>query len=208
MGLMFETMGDHASGIRMLRKAVRIDPTDDFAVADLASFEEGPLSSPIYCRDDVFCRSSELLAVCKLSESLSVLASRRSLRASRFRARIYGARNDAPRVLETWEQIMRQRGRLNIETADWFYLPCTVWHDPSFWRMLLQMIARIEDWSVLKGHESLWDTGLRGHERFELFLRYHLAKTCRDLVAARTLAKRYPQWIEAAGLAKRLAART
>jgi tetratricopeptide (TPR) repeat protein len=203
----FEAMGQHEKALRALRKAVRIGPTDDIAVADLESFEEFSLSSPLYRIGDPFWESSELLARSRHRQAIALLAEKRSVRANLYRARAYGATGDTPRVLKTWASIARQKGRLKIEGADWFFLPAAVWHSPQFWTILSGTAQRIEDWSLLKGHDSLEEAGISGRERFELFLRYQLSRTQRNLGAARELSARYPQWKEAADLVKRLKTR-
>jgi tetratricopeptide (TPR) repeat protein len=206
MGLLYDEMGQNAKGIRLLRKAVRVDPSDDLAVADLEMLEEGPMPRPPFRAGDPFWQSSELLATSKFSQALAVLDGKRSVRADLFRARVYGAMADAPRVLELWERIAKQKSRLEIQSADWFFLPPTVWHSADLWSCLLRVAPRVTDWFSLKGHESLQDTGISERERFELFLRYHSARTQPDPAAARELSRRHPQWTEAAILAKRLKA--
>lgn len=201
IGGMYDRMGEYEKALRMLRKAVRVDPSDDNAVSDLEIFEEYPLSSPWYRLGDPYWQSSEFLAVSKHAQALGVLAGKRSQRADRFRARVYGAIEDGPRVLDSWRRVAKQSGRLRIDNADWFFLPVAIWNNPEFWTIFSGLASRIEDWGFLKGHEDL---DAAGRERFELFLRYHLARTQHNLAAARKLSSRHPQWKEAARLVKRL----
>jgi tetratricopeptide (TPR) repeat protein len=207
MGLIHEALGQRGEAVRALRKAVRADPTDHLAVEDLKSFEEAPSAGPIYRVGDPFWQSSEFLAASRYSRAIAVLSGKRSLRANRYLARVYGALQETTRVLELWERIVKLKGRVEIEGADWFFLPPVIWNTPDFWRMLLQIAPRVDDWFVLKGHESLQGAGIHGRERFELFLRYHLARTRRDFTIAHELTTRHPEWREAAELAQRLKSR-
>lgn len=208
IGEICEEMGQHERAIRTLRKSIRIDSTEMWAVAALGALEDGPVSKPRYHVGDAFWLSSEFLAASRHSQAIAVLAGKRSSRADRYRARVYGAVEDANRVLGLWERIAKQKGKLEIEAADWFFLPKAVWDSQDYWRTLWKIACRVKDWNVLKGHESLCDAGIGNQERFECYLRYHLARTEHDHAAASELSKRYPQWREAAQLLKRLGGTT
>ena len=200
IGGMYDRMGEYEKALRMLRKAVRVDPSDDLAIADLEILEKHPSCSPCYRPGDPYWQSSEFLAASKHRQALEALAGKRSLQADRFRARVYGAIEDASRVMDVWGRIARRSDRLEIHGADWYFLPVAVWNNPEFWTILAGIASRIDDWGVLKGHADL---DAIGRERFELFLRYHLARTQHNLTAARKLSSRHPQWKEAARLVKR-----
>lgn len=204
IGLMYDLMGERDRGLQALRKAVRVDPSDDTAQSDLESMENYALRAPFYRADDPCWQSAELLASSSHQRALAVIARKRSQRASRYRARIYGAMGKVERVIETWRQIMGRAGPVEIESADWFFLPKAVWDCADFWSVLSKGASRIEDWGVLKGHDTLTCQGISGRKRFQLFLRYHLARTRRDLASARKLSLRHPYWREAATLVKRL----
>jgi tetratricopeptide (TPR) repeat protein len=203
----YEAIGQHEKALRAMRKAVRIDPTDDIAVSDLESREEFALAKPLYRAGDPFWESSELLASSRHRQAIAVIAGKRSARADLYRARAYGAAGDAPHVLDMWAAVANQKGRVEIESADWFFLPPVVWHNAEFWNVLSRLAPRIESWSFLKGHDSLEKEGIYGRERFELFLRYHLSRTQRNLSAARELSERYSQWKEAVALVRSLKTR-
>lgn len=196
IGMMYKMMGQKKKATRALRKAVQTDPKDEFAQSDLEILVEGPLATVPYDESDPYCKSSELLAAGEYRSSVAVLAGKKTIRARLYRVRVFGALEDVARVIDGWWRIAHQNGEILIDSPDWYFTPGQVWHSPEFWKILKILLPRVKEWGSLKGHDSLRNTGVTGVRLFRLFVRYHSARTGRDVAALRRLSLRHPGWKE------------
>lgn len=201
IGVMYDELAMNKAAVRCLRRAVVVDPTDQLAKDDLEIIERSPSRQALYEPGDTLWKSRELIAAGRARQAIAVLGRRQSIAARQHRARAYGALDDAEGVLHEWRGIRSADGRFEIESADWFFLPDSVWSSHEFWRILWFVRGRVERWNGLR-HDSLGLWGLP--RRTELILRYWLARTTSDVTVARKLSRAQPQWREARMLVRNL----
>ena len=206
MGILLDGMGHHRRARNALQKAVALAPDDDLAKSELDGFSAQPPDddSALYKSGDPYWESSELMARGWLTQALARVVRRQGTKACRWRARIYGAMEERERVLREWKRMVGRSETFEVRYPDLFFLPKSVWDSPDFWCILWKLRPQIANWMTFDFHDSLFDAGVTGRKHVDLYLQYHLARTRRDLAAARKLTKACPTWQEARVLVRRL----
>jgi hypothetical protein len=92
--------------------------------------------------------ADERLARDAAAEALRYGGAARSGAALRRRARVLGAAGDVEGALAAWTKLARSRAHVDLEPADWFYLPEALFDDARFWRVLARILPRLRDRAV------------------------------------------------------------
>lgn len=207
MGCMFDNMGLFKRARHALRRAVSLAPQDDLLRGDLERVEWALFSDCPVLFDETSPNwaASEELAAGHPKRALAVLARKRSLRARQMRARVFGAMGDAEGATRQWRAIADGSGRVHLQHADWFYtLQGPVADDPELWRLMLWKIRTRLDGGAVVLPPTLDELDVAEEKRFELFVRFQLARTEGNVSALLGLAARYPTWREPGEAALRL----
>lgn len=153
---------------------------------------------------------ADALADGQLEEADRLLRNKKSLLATQWRARRYGASGDVTRAQRAWEKLTAAP-RLHLDPADWFYLPEAIWDDPAFWRLMLRIEPHLSAFSSIPIHVSLQTaliesgfSAMSAKEANHLMLEFHLARTLRDFQQMQTLCNGSPFWTDACRYAKLL----
>jgi len=207
MGSMLDNMGLFGRARHALRRAVALAPEDELLRGDLervewAVFNDCPV---LFEEGNPIWEASESLAAGRPNEALSALKRKRSIRARQVRARVHGARGDVPRALDEWRAITDASGRVQLQHADWYYtLQGPVAQAPELWRLMLWKIRTRLDGGAVLLPPSLDELDVDVDKRFELYVRYQLARTEGNVKGLLALAARYPTWREPGEAALRL----
>jgi tetratricopeptide (TPR) repeat protein len=203
----FENMGLYKRARHALERARALDPADELALADLdrvewALFHDCP---PLYDDKSAAWRSLEAIAAGRYRQALVLAGGDAGLRARQLRARAHGARGDARAVVAEWQGVAGTRGPVQLQLADWYYtFQGAAADDPELWRLLLWKIRPRVEGGSFNYPETLWDLDVTAAKRFELFVRFQLARAARDDRALLSLAASYPSWREPGELVLRL----
>ncbi len=217
MGVMYETIGYYKKAASLIKKAIRVDPNDDFAVADYNCLcSEG---TPLYAKDDLYWQARERLAQDKPNLVLNLLASKRTVEARQIMACAYGMLNDPRSAIEQWRKIAKGNGCIQMWYTDWFYMADSVWENAAFWEIIAQCAKGNRFlhsvWPIFKElNESIAasinqtknpKTHLILSNRYNLLLaQYHIARINHDAKLAQKLFKRYPNWPDIEELYRKL----
>jgi tetratricopeptide (TPR) repeat protein len=199
IGCMLDNMGSFQRARHALLRAVSLAPNDELLRGDLervewAMFNPCPV---LFEADNPLWEGAEELAAGRPNQALARLGRRRSVRARQVRARIHGARGDADGALAQWEAIASMSGRVQLQLADWYYtLQGPSADSPALWRLMLWKIRRRLDGGAQRLPPTLDELDVPEGKRFELYVRYQLARTEGDMQALLGLATKYPTWKE------------
>jgi len=207
IGSMYVSLGRNNKALSALRRAIRMDPEDEDARADLEGIRRYPSPRPSG-RARRFQQVCELLARHRFQDALSLLRSARSIPELQLKARIHGAQGDSDQVLAVWEEISSGKGPVELLWEDWYFLPGEIFDSAAWWKLLWRLRSRWKScsWPRFPSTDCLkLATDAKGFRvRSTLVVKYYLAKTGNDFGAALKLSRRNPKWNAAADLARRL----
>lgn len=133
LGNMLANVGKTAEARRALRRALRCDPSDTYARDDLEGLKD---TGPLFRETDACWEANELLARREPEEALNRLRRLRSVRARLVRLRALGALGQEEQALRGWQELAKSRGRIELDWADWFFLPPGLYESAAFWKAL------------------------------------------------------------------------
>jgi len=219
MGCLYENMGQYQKAASLLKKAIQINPNDEWAIMDYeyALDSEG---TPLYQKKDIYWQAREYLAVDKPKSALKLLDKKRSIPALLIKAQAYGILDDTNAAITQWYKIRCSKSMIELAYADWFYMTDAVWDNFAFWEVIASC-AKENRFShgVWPISDSLWNKVIpspknrntnskadivRCNKRHSLLAQYHIARINRDCELAQKLLKRYPKWLEIEKLCKKL----
>ncbi|MBL7187785.1 MAG: tetratricopeptide repeat protein [Phycisphaerae bacterium] len=227
IGGMYERIGQYRKAVSVLKKSLKINPSDDYTQMDyefaLDSLKDGV--PPLYKNGDTYWQARELLAREKPAPALQLLKNKRSIPARQIIACACGMLNDTDGIIEQWQRIANAAGRIEMGYADWFYIEDCVWDNVVFWEILADCTRQKRfNYGVWPTMDSLWKTvipdppsgriprkseadRLRCNKRCFLTAQYHIARIKRDCHLAHKLGRRYPNWPEIGELLEQISPR-
>ncbi len=208
IGSMLERLGNFRAARSSLRKAVALDPEDEFAQMDLKALEEGRVAS-VYHLGDPLWSSSELLAQGRIKAAMVALARHTSVKARQARARILAACGESNLAIEEWSKIAKSSEPVEMMGADSFYTVDLLRDSAPFWELISRIAPRAQHgwWPI---PDDLWKVilgGKRGKAKRQLdakslrkgirvFSQYHVARITNDKRSMLMLVHKYPGWSE------------
>ncbi|HZO12046.1 MAG TPA: tetratricopeptide repeat protein [Polyangiaceae bacterium] len=192
-----ESMGEYDRANLALKRADRIAPAHGGVLGDVERVlwlwsEKYP---PIYDARSIAWRIGEEIAAGRGTRALQLLTRKRAAAFRQLRARVYGARNDADQVLAEWQAIADTARRIQIQHADWYYaFQGAAADDARLWRLLLWKVRPKLETGGFFCSQSLMELDVSEIKRFELLVRFRLARVERDVAALLALAGNYPSW--------------
>ena len=219
MGNMYEIIGQYQKAASLLKKAVQIDPDDEYAISDYEdAVNFGGI--PLYQNNDIIWQAREYLAQDKPKLVIKLLSKKRSTPARQGTACAYGVLDDTNAALEQWRKIANAKETFEMSYSDWFYMTDTVWNSAELWEIVAQCAKQNRfEYSVWQMSDSLWNKVIQFPSKRKrnskadlrrcnklgfLLAQYHIARINRDLKLASKLFKRYPKWLEIETLCKKL----
>lgn len=147
-----------------------------------------------YSKGDLIWEMNEEMANENFDAVIDTFAASNNTEELLILARAFGAINDGEGYLSVWEELSKKKGEIDLDFADWFYLPNEAFEDAEIWELLRSMVGRITDDSVfmvLEGLEQHY--GNKGLKRLrELTCEYNIARSREDKVGLEVLKKAYP----------------
>jgi hypothetical protein len=204
---MLDNMGEFSRARHALQRACSLAPKDELLRGDLERVEWAMLNDcPVLFEEgNPIWEASEDLASDEPGAALARLARKRSLRARQMRARVYGAQGEVELAVAEWRAIADGDARVHLQHADWYYtFQGPVADAPELWRLMLWKVRRRIDGGAVSLPPTLDELDVSEEKRFELFVRYQLARTEGNVSALLGLASRYPTWREPGEAALRL----
>ncbi len=199
MAGMYQNMGDYDNAAALISAAVGLDPEDELALLDQEGISEGRknLAEPLYQPADKIWQANELLAILKPDAALAMLKGQEDAEAGKARARGYGALFDNDNYIKEWEKIALLSSDIELQPADWFYMPEEVYDAPGIWHIFLKLLERLKP-GVFVSFESLdaAATGLAPEEQHRLVIEFNICRNEKNLEGLKQLQARYPAWAE------------
>ncbi len=218
MGNMHERMGYYKKAKSLLKKALQMNPDDEWAKWDYEFLSMS--GAPLYGKNDRNWQARELLAQDKPAAALKLLDKKRSVQALQIKACAYGMLNDTEATLEQWRRIADGKEKIEVADADWFFMTDAVWNHADFWGIIAACAKQNRfSYGIWWMLDSLYNTVVpfpahrrrnskadlkRCNKRDFLEAQYHIARIRRDVKLAGRLAKQYPKWKEIKALYKKL----
>lgn len=207
IGCMLDNMGRFKEARHALRRAAKLRPDDELIAGEIERVEWALLHGcpVLYEERSVMWRAAEALAAGHHNKALSLVGRRRSIVGRQLRARILAVRGDVARAIGEWERIAASKGTIQLRHADWYYtLRGPVGERAELWQLMLWKIRGRLEGGAFSFSPSLAELDLSGAKRFELHVRYELARCEGDVRALLALAGTYPTWREPGEAALRL----
>ncbi len=207
IGATLDNMGELRRARHALLRARALAPDDELLAGDLervewAMFNRYPV---LYEQHNHNWHAAEALAAGHHGKALRLLARKRGARARQIRAQVHAARGDVAGVLREWGAIGELAGKIQLLHADWYYtLRSRAADDPALWRLMLWKVRNKLDGGAFHYSPTLTELELSHAKRFELYVRFELARCERDVPALLALAGKYPSWREPGETALRI----
>jgi tetratricopeptide (TPR) repeat protein len=199
IGCLHDNMGDWRRARQALCRARALAPRDEQAAADLervewAMFNPCPV---LYEARNASWHAMEALARGHHQKALALLARSRTTRARQVLARIHAAKGNAAGALAAWRAIGDGSASVQLQHADWYYtFTSSLADEPGLWRLMLWKLRTKIESGPFHGSAALAELDVGPAKRFELYVRYELARTEGDVRALLSLAAKYPSWRE------------
>lgn len=157
---------------------------------------------PLFAKGDPLWLACERLACGQPRAALRLLKGERGMRSRRLRMMASGATEDVGTVMQDCLRMAKLSGVLEWTSADWFFLPSTLWEEPEFWKMMLVMSSRFVNLglnsptSETQGPPELLASASKASwpRIHNIAIRFHLARTLADEPTLRSLSQQFPQW--------------
>ena len=207
VGCMLDNMGHYQRARHALARAAKLAPDDEDVAAHLERVEWSLLNPcpVLYDTRSVLWHAAEALAAGRPNEAMALVARKRSARARQQRARIHGSMGNALAAVAEWSRIGSQGDRVQLQHADWYYLlrgPAA--DEPTLWKLMLWQIRGKLEGGAYHYPPSLAELDVTEEKRFELYVRYELARCEGDVATLVALAGNHPSWREPGETALRL----
>jgi tetratricopeptide (TPR) repeat protein len=196
---MQERIGEYSIALENIQKAIQLEPDDENAKNDLIDIEESfkKNAEPLFIKGDIVWITNELLAEQKFEKVVNKLEKTEKLEEYKILARAYGALNELDKYLIIWQKIADAKSdEFEIEYADWFYMPSTIYESEQVWRILKRINNRIKS-SIFVYHESLdenYSDSLDAEQQRSLICDFHIFDITKDQVKLEKLRDKYPKW--------------
>ncbi len=175
----------------------------DEALRDFANFDRSvPQGYPVFTPDDLRWLACERLAIGQPHAALRLLKNKRGIHTIRIRMMAFGVMEDCDAVLENCSRMARMSGAIEWSTADWFFLPATLWETPKFWETMLAIVPRCVNLGLnspssdTQGPPELLNRAgkVKWPTIYHKSIEFHLARTRADTTMLRRLLQQYPRW--------------
>jgi tetratricopeptide (TPR) repeat protein len=200
IGCMLDNMGRFREARHALRRALSLAPDNALLAGDLERVEWAmlhPGCPVLYEATSALWQASEALAAGKHREAHARVGRRRGVAARQLAARVHSAAGNPARALGEWEAIAALAGPIRLAHADWYYtFRGPVGDDPRLWRLMLWKIRQRLDGGAFVYSPTLAELDTPEPKRFELYVRYELARSEGNRAALLALAAKYPAWRE------------
>ena len=197
IGNMMLSMGQRENAISNLKKALSIDPEDENAKSDLANaMEQYEKGEEVYEKGDQIWDSCELMANGHFEEVLTKLDGSSNIKELQILARSFGAINNHEEYLRTWNSIERTSGKLELNYADWFYLPAELYESDQIWIIFKRLINRFE-FSIFVQFDSLnhnYSKIISPEKLKELVCDFQIYDNTNNQLELEKLKTQYPLW--------------
>lgn len=208
IGSMLDNMGRFKEARHALRRAAKLLPHDELIAGEIERVEWAMLHGcpVLYDERSVMWNAAEELAAGRHNKAWKLVARRRTIFARQLRARILAVRGDIAKATDEWARIASAKGKIQLRHADWYYtLRGPVGDQAELWRLMLWKIRSRLEGGAFSFSPSLAEMDVSTSKRFELHVRFELARCSHDMRALIALAGKYPSWREPGEAALRLA---
>jgi tetratricopeptide (TPR) repeat protein len=208
LGGQLDCIGNSSQAIKCLKKAIVINPNDEYAKDDLEAveFQKGKKKYSVGQKTLFKWNACDLVAEKKYNKLLEMFNGKQSLNAVKFRATVKGLLGDINGCKEEWHRLIKVKSMINFTYGDWFYMPDKVLNSPEIWLVIWAVRERISfKNNIFISHDSLSkilkekikNTSIRIKKERELIIKFNLARTRQDLVQLKRFVDLYPKWLEA-----------
>lgn len=193
---MFETLGKYSEALEYSDKALALDPDDEHAQNDRQVILMG--GPPFYEEDDILWKVCEHLANREVEDALKLLENTNNEGALRGKIYCHGALNEPNKYLKTWSELTKISDEIDLNLADWFYMPNHIYEATGIWTTLLSSEVEFSGFggnieSLAKNETYL---ALNTNEQIRLSFQYEKYKTSKNIDGLKSLLDVYPEWVE------------
>jgi tetratricopeptide (TPR) repeat protein len=199
MGNIQVRIGEYENAVSNIKKAIKIDAIDKYAVEDLKDAENSLRNNnkPLYTKDDFNWKLAELLANQSFEDIIKLTEKSTQISELKKRASAFGGLFENENFLAVWKKIEHSKLELEIEYCDWFYMPDKVYESDTIWRIFKQLNSRIKS-SIFIQSNSLIEfyKELSDSDRRELMCDFQIYDNTNNADGLSKLRLKYPNWEE------------
>lgn len=196
---MLDRLGRFDEALEYIDRAIALNLDDTLAVDDREYILENTIAGgALYEHGDVLWDVCELLANAAPTKALAMVKDMTGVIGLRGKQYCYGALNEADKYLETWSELTQLSDKMDINSADWFYMPEYIFDSPDIWTILLSSQTEFSGCGTV--FDSLENSGayraLTINDGMRLSFQYHKFTTSKNHKALKELSETYPEWVE------------
>lgn len=202
---MYEQVGRYTEALDYINKALEKLPDDEELMDVKASIQDSInyTTEPFLTDQNMVWKLSELLAEGNLIPVVQKVLELEQPERNVLQclAQAYGAEGKETLYWETWQQIMKASGNLELGYSDWFYMPLSIFNSKKWWNFLKTIakevhVAEFVEFDSLYEH---YEAQLSQAEMIGLIADFQLYKLAKDHNSIQALAQKYPLWEEVQG---------
>lgn len=160
MASMLENIGQYDEALHFINQALLISPTDKMCLSDKESIENSIAyqKEPFYTEGNREWEMNELLAVGAFYQVIAILENTTDIKELQILARAYAGLNQIDEYFSIWERIIETKQLIDIEKADWFFIPDVVYEkNVDFWYLMKKTIPYHKEYIYFPQLESLYE---------------------------------------------------
>lgn len=202
---MYEQTGHYQEALQYINLALERMPDDEELMDAKASIQDSInyTVEPYLTENNQLWKFSEQLAngeIEQVIEAINGIAAPEK-NVLQCLAQAHGAKEELNLYMETWERIKVAKGALELNYADWFYMPLSIYNQSKIWDLIKSLSPQIKlmdciDFDSLNEH---YGEQLSMAEEAALICNFHRYRVGNDKTAIKELAAKFPLWEEVQG---------
>jgi tetratricopeptide (TPR) repeat protein len=193
-------MSQYKKAKKYTQKAILLNKEDENAISDLEMIVSciESINEADYEKINIHWLLKELLAKQKFNQIITICKDAKDIENLKILARAYGALNNCKDFFEVWKTIFLQNKEVEIEGADWYYMPSKIYRSSDIWIWLLKYYKNISNKSWFDSYNSFEDNypTIKSAKKKKIYCQFKIAKINKDKIALQKLLQKYPKWKE------------
>lgn len=199
---MYEQIGEYTKALEYINVAIEKMPDEEELMDDRASIQDSInyTVEPYLNSNNKAWTLAEQLAEGKIEAVVETIQDLEHPEVAVLQclAKAYGAQNKEEEYLKTWEQIARTEENINLNYADWFYMPLSIHNSETIWSLIKTLSSRVEE-AIFIDFDSLnehYGEVLSQAEELSLICDFQIYRITKNETEMKALGAKYPLWEE------------
>ncbi len=199
---MYELIGRYTEALEYINIALEKVPDDEMMMDDKAAIQDSINYStePYLTENNQAWKWCEQLAQDDFEAVIKAVTAMENpeVTALLCLARAYGAKENLKKYREVWEQIAATKQHFELEYADWFYMPSSIYEGAEIWQLFKKISPQIDeaDFVYFDSFVDNYESQLSDNQRLNVIFDFQIYKATANYEAIKALRKQYPLWQE------------